>query len=481
MFTGKQQRKPMASAYKRLITVRRLRKSELKDRSVDEEMLSDKARIVTSTGFRRLQVKAQVFSLEQNAAVRSRLTHTLEVALYGEFMARHAADLLLKDKLLEPDQILPFVVSVENACLLHDLGNPPFGHLGEFAIRSWFAKHQGRVCERWRNHGLKADEIEQHFAGFRYFDGNPQTLRIVMRLQWWKDEFGLNLTSSLLAAVIKYLDFVPSTDLFCKKPGFFATEKRRILQIWQELGLRHDNNRPLQRHPLVFLMEASDDIAYCLSDIEDALEKGIITQSLLYTTIKPNKTLMTFWTDGRPTGAETTISHFLTFKVKASRWLIRRSAQLYHQHHKAILGGTVDKDLIAHDSEAQAALKLLMNFTHDHIQRSKEAIHVELSGFRIVTDLLEFFGSLIFEGQREFERLLPGSKTPPDAGEMALEQRMFALLPRKHLLAYDYHVQKNPTLEPVYRAHLIVDYITGMTDTHALKVFRMLRGLPPRS
>jgi dGTPase len=379
--------------------------------------------------------------------------------------------------------VLPFIVAVENACLLHDLGNPPFGHLGEYAIQSWFAKNEGKVCKRWRNHGLASREVDSYFSGFKYFDGNPQTLRIVTRLQWWKDAFGLNLTTGLLGSIVKYLARAPSDGPFCKKPGYFETERTRVLEIWKQLGLKHNDERPLQRHPLVFIMEAADDIGYCLSDIEDALEKGIVSEALLYEAL--DLKLKTFWTDQPPEAAGNAgegtakFAKFLTFKVNVTRWLVKTAAELFHRNHTEILSGELHAELLSLDGDASRATKLLKDFTRRHIQRSREAIHVELTGFRIVTDLLDFFGNLVFAGQREFERLLPDSPRPPMSGEMPLEQRMFALLPQRHRLAYRHLTVEQPTLEPVFRAHLIVDYVTGMTDTHALKVFKMLRGFPP--
>ena len=130
-----------------------------------------------STSFRRLQTKAQVFSLERNAAVRSRLTHTLEVAMYGELLAGKAFDALLQKSPVEESLRLPFVVTVETACLLHDIGNPPFGHLGEFAIRKWFEEDQRSLPQTWQEAGIPRRDLTRHYQALANFDGNAQGFR----------------------------------------------------------------------------------------------------------------------------------------------------------------------------------------------------------------------------------------------------------------------------------------------------------------
>jgi dGTPase len=408
-------------------------------------MLSDKARIVTSTAFRRLQVKAQVFSLEQNAAVRSRLTHTLEVATYGELIARKAADQLCSAKLLVPSLIFPFVTIVQNACLLHDIGNPPFGHLGEYAIRAWFQHQEHVIRERWANHGLEQSIIEPHLGGLKFFDGNPQGLRIVMRLQRWRDEFGLNLTFPLLASMVKYLDVSPCEGNFRKKAGFFETERPWLSQIWTHLGLQLENGRPRSRYPLTFLMEAADDIAYCVSDIEDAIEKHVVREDLFLKEIPQH---LKHYLDTPPS--------FLGFKTSVTRALVQGAADIYVSRHSDILNGSMATPLLDGDPKLKSAVDWLKEYTKSNVFRSPEAVEVELSGFRIITDLLDFFSPLLFEGTHQFERLLPGATIPPKAGELPLEQRMFSLLSKKHLETYKFHVSIDKMLEPIFRARCSV-------------------------
>ena len=220
--------------------------------------------------------------MARTGAVRTRLTHSIEVSNYGSQIAETLAQRLIARGSLPPDLRFAFVKTVENSCLLHDIGNPPFGHMGEYAIQRWFVKNEEQLVKSWLCLDRFSSEVaNQHLKAYQRFDGNPQGFRIATRLQWLYDEFGMNLTRSLLAAYIKYLGDVPDpTSRFRKKIGYFPTETEVVRNVWKTLGLlTNDKGLPIQRHPLAFLMEAADDIAFCLSDIEDALEKKVVTEN----------------------------------------------------------------------------------------------------------------------------------------------------------------------------------------------------------
>jgi dGTPase len=458
------------SPYEALIRPDRLRKSSFADRDLETEMLSDKARIVTSSAFRRLQTKAQVFSLEKNASIRTRLTHTLEVAMFGELIAGKAFSLCRRDELIGEKFRVPFITTVENSCLLHDAGNPPFGHLGEFAICDWFTKREPRIKRRWRDF-MEEDDIEAHYFAFKHFDGNPQGLRIVTRLQWLKDEYGLNLTCTLLAAIVKYLTAFPDKkSAFRKKAGFFETERELVSIVWKRLGLQLEGDNPAQRHPLTFLMEAADDIAYCVSDIEDALVKHVVTEEFFFDQLQGE---VREFIPGAASVSSFRSSRFLEFRIQLTRYLVDCAAQMYRAQHDLILEGRFTSALLDMDPRAKDALSQLKKFAKLHIFSSKEAVDIELSGFQIVQSLLKGFERLFLMTPDEFKRLRSGSYAP---GEKALEKRLLTLLSSRHLLAYDYYSEVNPRIEPALRAHLLVDYISGMTDSHAVKIFNMLTG-----
>ena len=193
--------------YDQLLTNERHRPSRIQGRNLELEADADRGRILFSAPFRRLQNKAQVFSLESNAAVRSRLTHSLEVSSIGRLVAQEAIKSFSHEELIDlgiKDKELAFITFVENACLIHDLGNPPFGHFGEIAIANWFHNNAEDLKESFGT-GL-AHKWDQFYSDFRFFDGNPQGLRILTKLQPnnSNDLFGMNLTATTLAATIKY-------------------------------------------------------------------------------------------------------------------------------------------------------------------------------------------------------------------------------------------------------------------------------------
>ena len=352
--------------YQALLTPQRLRASSIRGRTLELEVLSDTGRIVASSAFRRLQTKAQVFSLERNAAVRTRLTHSLEVSMYGQFIAERTFELLLARGRIPRDLRLAFVQTVQNACLLHDIGNPPFGHLGEFAIRDWFAKNGDELAAHWVASGMKTKAATAYMAGFLNFDGNPQGLRIVTRLMWLNDQWGLNLTCTLLGSTLKYLGTAPDPDRpFRKKAGFFEAERGRVRSAWSTLGLRTDRKGdPVQRHPLVFLMEAADDIAYCLSDIEDALEKKVCTQAEFFGEIDAIRTSLSADARRAARKAQATIrsgvrneasnAAFIEFSRAVTRQLTELAAKSFERNENEILDGSYANALLDDDPAARA-------------------------------------------------------------------------------------------------------------------------------
>ena len=259
--------------YDNFINTTRQRTSTYKRDRVIEEFYSDKSRIIYSSSFRRLQQKAQVFSLEPNASVRTRLTHSLEVSDLGRTLANKIAYKLNENERLSYENILPLVAIVENACLLHDIGNPPFGHFGEAAIREWAKNILEYLPENLEKNN---DRLKELVTDFIEFDGNPQGLRIITKLHPDIDQHSLNLTYSTLLSMIKY-PRTPTTsktkkEIF-KKAGYFHTEKDIVNEMYTELNIPQGS-----RYPFVYIMEAADDIAYCMSDIADGIEKGIITE-----------------------------------------------------------------------------------------------------------------------------------------------------------------------------------------------------------
>ncbi|MEQ9103104.1 MAG: dNTP triphosphohydrolase [Rhodothermales bacterium] len=459
----------------------RRRDSTVPGRSPSEEALSDSSRIITSSLFRRLQTKAQVFSLEQNAAVRSRLTHSLEVACYGRWIAHDIYHKLNSGKhLSNPDLYLPFVLTVENSCLLHDIGNPPFGHLGEYAIQSWIKN----------NYSTLENEIKK-FCGTKgvgyldslcQYDGNPQGFRFVTKLQWLNDENGLNLSYPLLASMLKYLKSSPSkqSSAFTSKIGFFSSEKDIVEDVWRFFEMHIDNNgEPNMRYPLTFIMEAADDISYCVSDIEDALEKGVLTENHIFSNCDsmPSIAVEAFskCNDLNESSAARH-SKYIVFKTRIARVLAERASEVFAENVDSICSGQFRQSLLDYHSDTKEVVEYLKDITRKHVFTSREAIHIELSGFHMIHEIMDEMLSLWRLGKEDFCKIMPDCDGTPARNELQKERRLATLLPRRHCLAYRHFVSEEPDMEQYWRLALLIDYISGMTDSHAYKVYRMLKG-----
>lgn len=460
--------------YKNLIKTARLRKSTA-DRSEDivSETESDKARILFSAPFRRLQKKAQVFPLESNAAVRSRLTHTLEVTTVGRQIAQKIARAL--SSLEDYSQKEAFINIVESACLLHDIGNPPFGHFGEAAISNWF-KQKAVTSTIFKE---KRAAHLNFYIDLENFDGNAQGLRTITKLQG-EDQFGLNLTCSTIAAYLKYthpeFSRTPGKNDFHKKPGYFLTEKDKIETVWKTLQI------PLNtRNPLTFIMEAADDIAYCLSDIEDGIEKRVITLEKLIdeVTLKLQDKNLEEW-QGIINSAESKKNHINKF-IAIRTTLINRATEIakasYIRNEELILSGAFYGSLIDKESSEYAILKAVRSFVSRFVYTSREAEIIELSGNSVINGLLEKLSPLLELAPAFLEDILNKDMEKVKENGLQIQSRLANLLPSQCIKSYRADTALDPEHEWIYRAHLIIDYISGMTDDFALETYQRLSGI----
>ena len=250
------------------------------------EFEKDYHRIINSASFRRLQDKTQVFPLDKSDFIRTRLTHSLEVSSFGKSLGQNVAEKIfreIKDETFRPEYKADICDILQCAGLLHDIGNPPFGHFGESCIRQWFKDNMGRL--EFEGKPLTEWLTPQMQADFYNFEGNTQALRLVSKLHYLVDENGMNLTKALLGTIIKYpvssleID-KKSGDIRTKKMGYYYAEADVFNMIQADLGTNG------KRHPLTFLLEAADDIAYKTADIEDAYKKGCITFERLVAELK---------------------------------------------------------------------------------------------------------------------------------------------------------------------------------------------------
>ena len=250
------------------------------------EFEKDYHRIIGSASFRRLQDKTQVFPLDKSDFIRTRLTHSLEVSSLAKSLGQNIGENILtykKDPSFTPQMKEDICSILQCAGLIHDIGNPPFGHFGEVAIREWFERNLPRLTFR----GRPVEQVltERMKQDFYHFEGNAQALRLVTKLHFLVDENGMNLTYALLGTILKYpvssveVD-ADSGDVKTKKMGYYLADRQIFEEVEKETGACGC------RHPLTFILEAADDIAYKTGDIEDAFVKGFISYSRLLRELK---------------------------------------------------------------------------------------------------------------------------------------------------------------------------------------------------
>ena len=462
---------------------------------------SDRGRIINSPAIRRLQQKTQVFPLERNAAVRTRLTHSMEVQQVGRYIAKEVLSRLKQQKLLSAyglDELTgPFESIVEMACLMHDIGNPPFGHFGEAAINDWFSQ---RLCpqpgadDRCSVAALRLREGEGRLNEMRlkvrqdlcHFEGNAQGIRLVHSLM------RMNLTWAQVGCILKYTrpawwrDEIPrSHDYLMKKPGYYLAEEAYIERLRKELDLA-----PYSRFPLTWIMEAADDISYCVADLEDAVEKRIFSVEQLYQHLYDawgthekgslfSQVVENAWEKSRANSLRRSAEDqfFMYLRVNTLNKLVPYAAQRFIDNLPHIYRGDFNHALLEDDSDFSQLLELYKNVAIHHVFSHPDVEQLELQGYRVISGLLEIYSPLLNLSLEDFSELVEKDRVR----RLPIETRLLHKLSTRHRLAYVEAVGKlsrdaedYPLMEYYYRCRLLQDYISGMTDLYAWDEYRRL-------
>ena len=467
---------------------------------------SDRGRIINSPAIRRLQQKTQVFPLERNAAVRTRLTHSMEVQQVGRYIAKEILSRLKELKLLEQyglDELTgPFESIVEMSCLMHDIGNPPFGHFGEAAINDWFrqrlhpadAESQPLSDDRCAVAALRLREGEESLNDIRrkvrqdlcHFEGNAQGIRLVHTLM------RMNLTWAQVGGILKYTrpawwrGETPATHRYLmKKPGYYLSEAPYIERLRKELALA-----PYSRFPLTWIMEAADDISYCVADLEDAVEKRIFSVEQLYHHLYEawghhekgslfTQVVENAWEKSRSNSLSrsTEDQFFMYLRVNTLNKLVPYAAQRFIDNLPQIFDGSFNHALLEDASSFSQLLELYKNVAIKHVFSHPDVEQLELQGYRVISGLLEIYQPLLRMSLVDFRELVEKERVK----RFPIESRLFQKLSTRHRLAYVEAVSKlspeapeYPTLEYYYRCRLIQDYISAMTDLYAWDEYRRL-------
>lgn len=409
------------------------------------EFQRDYDRLIFSAPFRRLQNKTQVFPLPGSVFVHNRLTHSLEVSCVGRSLGNDVARAILERQPELQDSFLPEIGAIVSAaCLAHDLGNPPFGHSGERSISTYFSEGKGAV--------LEAQLSKEQWADFIHFEGNANAFRLLTHQFEGRRKGGFAMTYSTLASIVKY-PYSSSLSGAKGKFGFFMSEEDSFRHIADTLGLIKLSDNPLKyaRHPLVYLVEAADDICYQVMDLEDAHKLKIIT------TEETVELLIAYFDEKRQEKIRETFKRvsdkneqIAYLRSSVIGLLIKECTRVFLDNEECILNGEFEGSLIKHICErAVTAYRHCETVSLKKIYRSRDVLDIELAGFHVISTLLDLMIDAVTSPEKAYSQLLINR------------------------VSEQYHI-KAPGLYEKIQA--VIDYISGMTDVYALDLYRKIKG-----
>jgi dGTPase len=420
--------------------------------SIDREAYErDFDRIIFSSAFRRMKDKTQVFPLSQNDYVRTRLTHSLEVSSVARSLGRRLYQYLeQRGELPDSKPSIPSIVSA--ACLAHDIGNPPFGHSGEFAIQAWAEVNVGSAST-----ARFIFESEQQVKDMQHFEGNAQGLRVVTEIQERRREGGMQLTYATLGAMMKYpcsslVGNVKVGPVEKKKFGYFAAEQELIVPALRELGLTEYEPGAFRRHPLAYLVEAADDICYAIIDLEDSVDQRIVKVDTAIQLLEPIAKLGGANLSKNYEGKQRA-SWLRAFAIHA---LTKECWKVFESNLESILEGKFHRDLMKECKAAQ-----LYSSVTDEIKstayKDSRVLQIEAAGFQVIGGLLDLF--------------VPALKKAVSKG---LSSQLLSLFQANYIGIEKERVDE---LTDYQRVLIVTDYISGMTDRFAVDLYQKLSGI----
>lgn len=472
--------------WNRLLSRKRERESANRQKAADlrSEFEKDYHRIIGSASFRRLQDKTQVFPLDKSDFIRTRLTHSLEVASLGKSLGQNIGENILKYRRnsgFTPRMKEDISHILECAGLIHDIGNPPFGHFGEIAIREWFGRNlpvmsfKGQPVEALLSGQMKQD--------LYHFEGNAQALRLVTRLHYLVDEHGMNLTYALLNTIIKYpvsslqID-ESSANIKDKKMGYYLADEKIFRDVTETTGA--GNNR----HPLTYILEAADDLAYKTADIEDAFVKGFISYYMLERELAPLEEEMQKMAGDaqelkfRPLyklrqlhrrGREKGVSNPESYAVK--NWIVSAQGFLmscatygFTSNYDQIMLGTYEHDLFC-GTFGEKLMDLLGDMAFRYVFSSMAIYKMEVAESTILDYLMDRLVHAVLYYDT-------------DVAQDTIDSRVVSFISDNYKNAYKLQAEGKSESERLYlRLLLVTDYVCGMTDSYAKRIYQEMNGM----
>lgn len=439
------------------------KKNKLNTQSDRSNFEKDYDRVVFSSAFRRLQDKTQVIPLPESDFVHTRLTHSLEVSCVGRSLGKIVGkEIIDRHKLYSIININDFAAIVATACLSHDLGNPPFGHSGESAISYYFKNGNGKKYETLIYNKEKWSDLinfEGNANGFKMLTSSRKSIG-----------GGVKLTYTTLASFVKYptksskekKEIEKYKDkISFKKYGYFQTDREIFCDIFDSLEIDKVTDYYYLRHPLAFLVEASDDICYRIMDFEDGIRIGLIPYS------EGEKLLKEIagkeFDKGKYNAIKDRREKIGYLRAKVINKLINECSVIFLDNENNILNGKFDKQLIDKINQKDILFNI-ERISVDKVYKSKNVIQIEVAGFKVVGDLLDMFIEAVndlyeYKDKKKLEK------------EKPLSSNLINILPEQFLL------DGKPNDDLYERILQICEFVAGMTDSYAVMLYKRLQGI----
>lgn len=441
--------------WEQLLSLKRFGDTEKRIRAKqDETRLGfevDFDRIIFSSAFRSLQDKTQVIPLSETDFVHTRLTHSLEVSVVGRTLGRRVGKVLLErhTNLKELGYTFnDFGAIVAAAAVMHDIGNPPFGHSGEKAIGEYFNTGNGRK--------YKEQLTEKEYQDLIDFEGNANGFKILTESKEGV-EGGLRLSYGTLGAFMKYpkesLPKKPTAHIVDKKYGFFQSEKEAFLDLVNDLGLREKSTNDdvsYYRHPLAYLVEAADDICYTIIDFEDGINLGLIDEEFaLEYLIKLVKDSIDIAKYHSLKHKKDRVSYLRALAINT---LIQEAVEIFLENEEKILKGEFEKSLLD-KCKYEAQINDILKISISKIYKSQEVVEKEVAGYKIIADLLEVFVTSL---NNSHDNIMTN-----------YDKLLLNLLPKEY---------RSESQDIYTRIMSVCTYVSRMSDSYAIRMHKKIQG-----
>lgn len=484
------------------------RKNMSDNLDVRNEFESDFGRVVFSAASRRLHDKTQVFPLTTDDNIHSRLTHSLEVMNIGLSFAIYLSESkkFMRKTGLDSVRVMREINPIlKTSCLIHDIGNPPFGHFGEEVFQDYFKKlfeeldlvlgeetpshcfasELVKNLDEEQKNGLMMFLTDANYrADYCFFDGNAEGLRVLSKLQYIGDLYGLNLTYGTLASSLKYPNVgEPNKNgpIASHKHGVFATEADGVHKIAEACGLSIGEHS-YKRHPLAFLMEAADSICYYVMDIEDAISRGWLSPEWVLEKIRkservPNKIKKKITKNMRTNNGRNKVSSikdWVMLRTTLLSYLMEVATNNFIKHLHEIESGDYDKELI---EDGDYVYEVLKTISHEEILSKKEIISLEVTGRAVITGLFDNLLSMLFHENKKV-RTRAKVMISKSIYKTILHEHMVKNNPGMEVedISLDYAKHDPSDFSVEERFRLVRDYVACMTDKYALAQFQKISG-----